>query len=1205
MTILRALTGSLRRAASGWAIACVALCALAASPASAATVQGFGPVGSFGTGGSGPGELSGPQHVAVDDATGNVLVADPGNGRVEVFQPDGAGSATYLTEFGSAAVSQPYGVAVDQSTGDVYVSGNDGVAPKIARFVSDGQPTPTYSLDATFTSPAAGAGAGQIGDFNSPIAVDPATHDLIVADRGNQRIDRFSSTGAFVRATDRSGVPGGFTTITDVAATATNVYVTDIVRDVSFHGAGRARVLRLTAQGAYDATIAQDDTPVVGGIDAATGNLVTVGNDSIDSTAQLNVYRGAGLAARADFPVGTTGSLATGVAIGGGANRHVYVVMDQYYGQFGTVSVQVFDPAPGVEADDVSSSEAHAVDLSGLVNPEGSQTSAHFEYFDGGAWTPTTPDIDVGSGTADQQITAHVTGLRPYTSYQFRVVATDTRTPAASAVSLEATARTAGEAPTVVTEQSPGVAATTASLQGTVNPLGQQSTYYFDYGTSTDYGRRSPAGTSGVAGNGYAARSVSADLSGLIPGTTYHYRLVATNASGTNYGLDQTFTTDAVDVARAYEMVSPARKSAVPVDQLVSGFKARADGNAIVYTTQKAAYDSSSSAVYLPRVLGTRSANGWASTSLDPPTITDDPSQDTFIGTIAVSDDMSRALIITKRRLGSQGVEGQGNLYVHDLATDAYQLVASSSNVSFYQDLAGTNVQAHFAGASSDLGTVVINVDVALRPGDPSGPGDNNVYSWTAATGLQLASVLPGDTAATSVREVDGQTPNLNGVSHDGARVFFTVANGGVYLRADGTTTALSVSQRPGDPATVIQATLLGASPDGRYAVIRVPPATPLTVDAPAALDNVYRYDVESGRLTYLASRVTYAAPAPATGDLYYTSLFDPSGNPTPGTNVYYEHAGNSVLVASDVSASPLYINAVSPNGRYFAFQSTDRLTSFDNGGRAEIYLYDAARAVFSCPSCRTDGGSATGDAQMGMSGNVYMGYSPRVLRDDGTLFFDTPDRLVPRDTNGARDVYESRAGTVRLVSPGTGDAGAIFVDSTPDGSNVFFVTDEQLVGQDQDNTADLYDARVGGGIPAQTPAPGRAPCGGSECREPASGPTASDSSPTMTATQQPVKPASARKPKLTLVRSSVGKTSIKITVTTSSRGRIRASGATVRATSRNATKAATYTLTVPLTQKTRTSRKKGHRVKLTVRVALSAPFASAVSIKLTRTVGK
>jgi hypothetical protein len=76
-------------------------------------------------------------------------------------------------------------------------------------------------------------------------------------------------------------------------------------------------------------------------------------------------------------------------------------------------------------------------------------------------------------------------------------------------------------------------------LKGAVYPGGQQTSYYFQYGTSTAYGAQTPAQT--VAG----AQTVHilASLAGLSPGASYHYRLLVANASGAVIGSDRTFTT--------------------------------------------------------------------------------------------------------------------------------------------------------------------------------------------------------------------------------------------------------------------------------------------------------------------------------------------------------------------------------------------------------------------------------------------------------------------------------------------------------------------------------------------------------------------------------------------------------------------------------------------------------------------------------------
>jgi hypothetical protein len=99
-------------------------------------------------------------------------------------------------------------------------------------------------------------------------------------------------------------------------------------------------------------------------------------------------------------------------------------------------------------------------------------------------------------------------------------------------------------APAVTTGAASGVTSTAATLNGTVNPEGAATTYQFQYGTSTSYGSVTPASPAS-AGSGSSAVSESAALSGLSASTTYDYRLVATSATGTTNGSNQTFTTPA------------------------------------------------------------------------------------------------------------------------------------------------------------------------------------------------------------------------------------------------------------------------------------------------------------------------------------------------------------------------------------------------------------------------------------------------------------------------------------------------------------------------------------------------------------------------------------------------------------------------------------------------------------------------------------
>ena len=98
----------------------------------------------------------------------------------------------------------------------------------------------------------------------------------------------------------------------------------------------------------------------------------------------------------------------------------------------------------------------------------------------------------------------------------------------------------AAEAPTAITGTASGVGTSTAILNGAVNPNGQSATVQFQYGLTTNYDS-----TAAIAGSfsGTTTQAVGANLPGLVPGTTYHFRVDATNVLGANTGQDQVFTT--------------------------------------------------------------------------------------------------------------------------------------------------------------------------------------------------------------------------------------------------------------------------------------------------------------------------------------------------------------------------------------------------------------------------------------------------------------------------------------------------------------------------------------------------------------------------------------------------------------------------------------------------------------------------------------
>jgi hypothetical protein len=129
---------------------------------------------------------------------------------------------------------------------------------------------------------------------------------------------------------------------------------------------------------------------------------------------------------------------------------------------------------------------------------------------------------------------------------------------------------------------------------------------------------------------------------------------------------------------------------------------------------------------------------------------------------------------------------------------------------------------------------------------------------------------------------------------------------------------------------------------------------------------------------------------------------------------------------------------------------------------------------------------------------------TPRNLSDDGNrLFFESFEALVPRDGNGKGDVYEwqrasgqgecdtkgaelfvpDAGGCLSLLSSGQSPSDSVFDDATPDGNDVFIKTDSSLLPQDP-GLVDVYDVRVGGGLPV--PDPVAVPCEGEACQIPA-----------------------------------------------------------------------------------------------------------------------
>jgi hypothetical protein len=192
--------------------------------------------------------------------------------------------------------------------------------------------------------------------------------------------------------------------------------------------------------------------------------------------------------------------------------------------------------------------------------------------------------------------------------------------------SAQAAASLEGEWVTEVTAES-------VQLHATVDPKGEQMTYYFQYGPTSSYGTDAPAPPGVTVGVGVTGVEVGQLAQGLLASTAYHYRVVAVSESGGHMeevdGPDQTFTTQgpgssfALPDGRQYEMVSPPEKHGAEVWAISEQhglIEAAADGDALTFVTNNPTetekilgFDNHE------QNLSVRGSDGWSSRDLAVP----------------------------------------------------------------------------------------------------------------------------------------------------------------------------------------------------------------------------------------------------------------------------------------------------------------------------------------------------------------------------------------------------------------------------------------------------------------------------------------------------------------------------------------------------------------------------------------------------------
>ena len=257
------------------------------------------------------------------------------------------------------------------------------------------------------------------------------------------------------------------------------------------------------------------------------------------------------------------------------------------------------DPLPpAVITGGASNIGAVSASFNGSVIAAGSATTANFEYGPTTAYGSVTAPQAVGSGGAVVVFTAVVGGLTCNSTYHYRATATNAN---GTARGSDTTFTTTACGPLVTTTIPTGFTASGVILNGTANPNGFATNAWFEYGLTTVYGSATPV--QALAAGTIAVPISGGTVSGLECDTVYHFRARGTNALGTLFGADRTFSapcsstvspsllvvandTNALRVFSASTLATVATipvSAATPFDVVVMpnqslAFAARADG---------------------------------------------------------------------------------------------------------------------------------------------------------------------------------------------------------------------------------------------------------------------------------------------------------------------------------------------------------------------------------------------------------------------------------------------------------------------------------------------------------------------------------------------------------------------------------------------------------------------------------------------------
>jgi hypothetical protein len=820
-----------------------------------------------GAAGSAPGAINGLPALALDPSH-NVWVGD--NERLERFSPAGV----FLSELILPGAGKLGALAIDTdvsspSFGDFYTLKPFSAAQNEVQGITPSE-TGKYTLTfggQTTRSLEAGASPGEVQEALEELSSIGA-HNVQVDSAGSNLLYRVVEfTGAFAATNVEQITASGAATV-----------------ETAQQGRPEAPAVlsKLKPNGELVETLDASGHPFALGLDPASGDLfVSDLRGEVLGNATLLEYGPSGVQLEA-FGFGEVIGHPQGDALAFGNAGHLYVVSSA---SENNSAAQIFTlpppgPLPGAGSAKANEIKKTAATLCTGINPEGKETTFRFQYIaeakfkeDGNGFGAGTLET-VESGSVGADFAAHeaceaVSGLVPATGYRFRLVASNENAPLPGDVDGETAEFTTLPPALIDSSTVSAVTAESATLQAEINPLGDLTSYHFEYLTEAAYLQNEEAGeplfTGAVqvpsadapVGAGFSDVSVSQHLQGLASHTTYRYRTVVENAvseafGGPFAGPVHAFTTQApVSLAlpdgRGWELVSPLDKRGGLIGTLQYGqIQTAADGGAFAFVSSTPTEGDPPGSNLWNQVLAVR--GGVGSSSWSDRTI-DSPHQEATgleTGTsgeyVLFSSDLSQAALQPEGpfdpELSAEASEQTAYMrtnFLHGNRAEAclvscYRPLVTG-NEGFANVPSGTVIDKpvgegpRFRGATPDLSHVVIEGATALTVTSLPHFG---LYEWSAAASaaeqLRLITVLPSGQAAPGQPGL-GWSPGLgrspvarNAISADGSRVVWSGSEGNahLYLRYNATEEQSSVAggkcSEPGRACTIQLDSVQGGS---------------------------------------------------------------------------------------------------------------------------------------------------------------------------------------------------------------------------------------------------------------------------------------------------------------------------------------------------------------------------------------------------------